>query len=327
MPDKQNDNKFMAMLERRGIVRKADSEDEPPETDSNAAVSRPDADIRAMFNQPPSDAMKVTPAARQPVPGMTNPVLPSERPQTAAQDQLKREQPQHMQSRAVEVPRFERPATVEPPKAEAPKIVEAPKSERPMTAEPPKAEPPKTAEIPRPAPVPGAFSQFADNTRRNDTFSASAGEPGSSAPQPQAVDSTDRYLDIEDLYEVLSLKSKRTDSIYLIEEYLKSLPDSLPDESRRDIICKIVAVSGFDYDLLMGDGVLRVKTLKEYAERFARKTDEYVAARQAELDELDQQILRVRKLIENRRELHKRQFFTIEAEAQRLKEILTFISG
>ena len=77
----------------------------------------------------------------------------------------------------------------------------------------------------------------------------------------------------------------------------------------------------------MGDGVLRVKMLKEYAERFARHTDDYIAARQAELDELDQQILRTRRLIENRKDLHKKQFFSIEAEAQRLKEILTFISG
>ena len=77
----------------------------------------------------------------------------------------------------------------------------------------------------------------------------------------------------------------------------------------------------------MGDGVLRVKMLKEYAERFAQHTEDYIAARQAELDELDQQILRNKRLIENRRELHKKQFFSIEAEAQRLKEILTFISG
>ena len=326
MPDKQNDNKFMAMLERRGIVRKAGSEDEQVEADSDLTPSRPDADIRAMFNPPASDAIKVTPAARQPVPGMTNPVFPSERAQTADQDPLKREQPQPVQSRVVEIPKIERSPVVEPSKVEPPKIEEPLKPERPIAAEPAKAEPPKTAEIQRPTPIIGG-----DAARRNDAYTAAAaaGEPDAYEPlqQPQAVDYTDRYLEIEDLYDVLSLKSKRTDTIYLLEEYLKSLPDSLPDESRREIIGKIVAVSGFDYDLLMGDGVLRVKMLKEYAERFARKTDEYVAARQAELDELDQQILRIRKLIENRRELHKKQFFTIEAEAQRLKEILTFISG
>jgi len=37
--------------------------------------------------------------------------------------------------------------------------------------------------------------------------------------------------------------------------------------------------------------------------------------------------MRTHRLVENRKELHKKQFFSIEAEAQRLKEILTFISG
>jgi len=147
-------------------------------------------------------------------------------------------------------------------------------------------------------------------------------------PEPPPVENhTEKYLDIEELYEALSLKSKRTDTIYLIEEYLRTLPASLPDDARRDIVGRIVAASGFDFDLLMGDGILRVKMLKEYAERFARHTDDYISARNTEVGELEQQIVRLRKLIENRRELHKKQFFAIEAEAQRLKDILTFISG
>jgi len=146
-------------------------------------------------------------------------------------------------------------------------------------------------------------------------------------PKPKQENYTDRYLDIDELFEALALRSKKTDTIYLVEDYIKTLPDSLPDESRREIVSKIVAASGFDYDLLMGDGVLRVKMLKEYAERFARYTDDYISTRQSELDELEQHIMRIRRLIENRRELHKKQFLAIEAEAQRLKEILSFISG
>ena len=143
--------------------------------------------------------------------------------------------------------------------------------------------------------------------------------------QPESY--TERYLNINELYEALALRPRKTDSVYLIEEYLKTLPDSLPDSSRREIVNKIITASGFDYDMLMGDGVLRVKMLKEYAERFAKHTDDYVAARHAEIESLEQQVVRAKKLLDSRKDLHKRQFFTIEAEAQRLKEILTFISG
>ena len=344
MPDKQNENKFMAMLERRGIVRRAGEDDAQSETNPEISQSRTDTDIRAILNNPAGNAPTVTPVARQPVPGMSNPIIPSEKPQNVEREQQKREQPQATEPRTAEPPRAEQPRVAEPPKVEPPraeppraeppraepsKAVEPPKAERPMVAEAPRTEQPRTAAPVQQTASPGGFGSFSDGAPRNE-FTASNdgfGAPEIRQQQPSPEDYTDRYLDIEDLYEVLSLKSKRTDTIYLVEEYLKTLPDSLPDESRREIVGKIVSASGFNYDLLMGDGVLRVKMLKEYAERFARHTDDYVAARQAELDELDRQILRVRKLVEDRRELHKKQFFAIEAEAQRLKDILTFISG
>jgi len=202
-----------------------------------------------------------------------------------------------------------------------------------QTARPVQQEP---LEPPRPLPfstplqssVIGAVNPFSDDDAWDEELESASSSSDGTPPQPPPIESyTDRFLDVEQLYEALALRSKRTDTIYLVEEYLKTLPDSLPDESRREIVRRIVAASGFDFDILLGDGVLRVKMLKEYAERFARHTDDYVMSRQYELDDLEQQILRIRRLIENRRELHKKQFFAIEAEAQRLKDILTFISG
>ena len=149
------------------------------------------------------------------------------------------------------------------------------------------------------------------------------------SPEPEPLPPetfTDRFLDVDDLYDVLALRSEKTSSIYLVEEYLKTLPDSLPAESRRSIVAQIIAASGFDSDLILGDGVLRVKTLKDYSERFSQYTNNYVSEREAELDDLDNQIQMIRKLIQDRRELHKKQFLVIEAEAQRLRDIITFIS-
>jgi len=346
MPDKQNESKFMAMLERRGIVRKTGSEGGSLEKDPDSAGTRPEADLRSMFDSQAGDTMKVMPAARQPVPGMLNPVIPGERPQRS---QL--EQPQPLPRSDPDQPwplaGFQ-PAPAKPGAQAEP--------EQPKPDERAQAEPPKRVEIPKPTPF-FSGADFGEDITADKRYTATPGmpvapvptaQPGGQyapgvpyspaappaagmydkPPEPPPIESyADRYLDIDELYKALSINSKRTDTIYLIEEYLKTLPESLPDESRREIINKIVAASGFDFDLLMGDGVLRVKILKEYAEKFARHTDEYVSARNTELDELDQQIMRIRRLIENRRDLHKKQFFAIEAEAQRLKDILTFISG
>ena len=307
MPEKRNDSKIMSMLERKGIVRKAG--EDPSDDTPGDTLPRYDPNIKPLFTTP-EDTMNVKPAARQPVPGMIDPVFPYDKSIGDSQEKPKTEDsPPPLRA---EVNRITEPPAPRPP-------VETP-APRPI-AEPPAPRP--SVEPARQPSSSGPLSFF-----RNGGAAAQAPAPAPvTKSEAQPDNYTDRYLSINELYDALALRSKKTDSVYLIEEYLQTLPGSLPDSQRRDIVSKIISASGFDYDLLMGDGVLRVKMLKEYAERFARYTDDYIASRQAELDELDQQILRTRKLIENRKDLHKKQFFTIEAEAQRLKDILTFISG
>ena len=350
MPDKQNENKFMAMLERKGIVRKAGAEEGLADTEPVAARPRAEVDLRSLFGSPDGEDVNVTPAARQPVPGLSNPVfpgdknqqedfkahlMPAERTGTAHTD-IPEEPLEQEYAASAESAASIGDATIEQPNPTDPSApggsqitVEAPLPMRDygniMSIDPFKDE-----YISRTEPTATQVQQDQQAQQVQQAWQNQQVQPAAPvyAPEKPSIDSyTDRYLDIEELYEVLSLKSKRTDTVYLIEEYLKTLPDSLPDQSRRDIVGKIVAASGFDYDLLTGDGVLRVKMLKEYAERFALYTEEYIAARNTELDGLEQQIMTIRRLIENRRDLHKKQFFAIEAEAQRLKEILTFISG
>jgi len=308
MAEKKSENKIMAMLERSGMIRKAGSEDG---TDSGALL-RNDAEIRPLID-PPDDVVKVTPAARQPIPGMPTPVFPSDKAPDA-----KYEQPN-----ADNIAEPVRAAIEDFQVSEQQSYTESDSYYEQYEPEPYVEPEPVPAAPPRRAPPFGGLNIF----RNGGDADSQPAAPPVTVDRDQPENYTDRFLNTEELYDALALRSKKQDTIYLIEEYLQTLPESLPDAQRREIVGKLLAASGFDYDLLMGDGVLRVKMLKEYAERFARHTDDYIAARQAEIDEMDQQILRLRRLIENRKDLHKKQFFSIEAEAQRLKEILTFISG
>jgi len=143
---------------------------------------------------------------------------------------------------------------------------------------------------------------------------------------PQTGMSTDQYLDIGQLYSVFDMKTAGTDTIYLIESYISTLPETLPAELRRSIILKIVAASGFDFDLLLNDGIDRVAQLNDYSSRFASRTEELVERHNVEIDALERQIQQIRETINERKNLHKRQFLTIESEAQRLKDVLDFIT-
>ena len=359
---KQNESKFMAMLERRGIVRKVDSEDASAEDSTRL---RADADLRSLLDMSTdSSADKRTPP--QPVPGMSKPVFPADKPassqspkpaQVSQTSQTWSAMPTELKRQTSETPKASTPLQSQPQVNNQPqqKPQAIPEPIAPLTRENApvqsagfreQASRAAAAEpvIPAPAPAPLAATPKPRKFFSHVTADLEPALPDEKPytpvasetplawpaperpPEPPVENHTERFLDINELYEVLSLKSSRTDTIYLIEEYLQTLPDSLPEDAKRDIISKIVAASGFDYDLLMGDGVLRVRMLREYAERFAHHTEDYIAARQSELDDLDRQIIAVRKLIDKRRELHKKQFLVIEAEAQRLKDVLAFIA-
>ena len=85
---------------------------------------------------------------------------------------------------------------------------------------------------------------------------------------------TNRFTEVRELYALLGMQTAGPTTVYLLEEYMKTLPDSLPAESRRAIIIKLVAAAGFDFDKLLGDGVDRVTKLTEHASAFAARTDE-----------------------------------------------------
>lgn len=303
MAGKNKESKLKSMLERGGLIKKRG---DGANDSLNDTITRYNPDIKPIIDMP-DDSVMVKTAPKQPVPGMASPIFPEE---------------QAVEENTAQVV----PA---PPETEVRQYAAEPPGQNPFAEEPTPPEPRVFAPPPmpqRPPPPPDYLSPFR-NESVGDPAERSTTESAYTPQRPQSENYTERFLNVNELYEALALKPRKTDSVYLIEEYLKTLPDSLPNSSRREIVNKIISASGFDYDLLMGDGVLRVKMLKEYAERFARHTDDYVAARQAEIEAMDQQIQRARRLIDNRKDLHKRQFFTIEAEAQRLKDILTFISG
>jgi hypothetical protein len=299
--DKQNENKFMAMLERRGIVRKV----EPDEADTAPGMPQSE-DLSSDKPQYNRDIRTLVDLAYAPPNKVEEPVPVPDFVPTAVEPtpiiQVREEQPVMATERTVHEPQN---VTYD---SGASKQVNL-----------------NNDEFSAPASArENLFNWINNEAPANETANEAAiAEPAVATTENY----TDRYLNIDELYDALALRSKKTDTIYLIEDYLKTIPDSLPDESRRQIVKKIVTASGFDFDLLMGDGILRVKMLKEYAEKFARYTEDYIRARQSEVFELENQIVEIHNLIDNRRELHKKQFMSIEAEAARLREILAFINS
>ena len=355
MPDKQNENRFLAMLERRGLVRRANNADAPAKTPAEELQPSPEVDLRSMFGFSADGYADVSCATNQPSQEMLGEIEPYNAQQEEQghgqqqwQEQREREEQeqgweQQDQGWNPQEQGWEQQA--QNPQEEGREQQEQGQNPQEQGWEQNEQDlqeqgQEQQAQCESDACTDAFADRLADAAFPEEQNPPTAGEMrDDESPCTRegvrdivisrnlADNYTNQYLEIDELYDVLSMKSNKTETIYLVEEYMRTLPDSLPDESKREIISKIISASGFNYDILIGDGVLRVKMLKEYAERFAQQTDDYVTARDAELASLEQQAIGIRQLIENRRELHKRQFFAIETEAQRLREILTFITG
>jgi len=193
------------------------------------------------------------------------------------------------------------------------------------------------------APARGEARPGADGLNQlfNDLGPKGRGKPGAQpapydAPAPEGSSfwdgppdtsaNTDRFLDLEELYHSFNMRSSGVDTVYLMESYIKILPETLPTELRRSIITQIMEASGFDFNAILNDGVDRVSKLTDYAATFVARTDALLERYNAEIDALERQVKNLRDLIAERKDLHKRQSLAIEGEARRLKDILDFIS-
>jgi hypothetical protein len=136
----------------------------------------------------------------------------------------------------------------------------------------------------------------------------------------------DEFCSVSDIYTANGFPLSGTSTIYLVEECIKALPDSLPAEMRRSIVLKFLNASGFDFDTLLNDGIDRVTTLNSYSAMFSARTEEAVIGKSAEINELLSKADMLKEQISERKNLHKRQFLELESEAQRLKDILDFIT-
>ena len=138
---------------------------------------------------------------------------------------------------------------------------------------------------------------------------------------------SDQFLNISEILKEHIENSSRENSLYQIEDYVRTLPDMIPDASRRDIVAKIIVAANLDKNTMMADGEKRMEILREYASTFSTNTDSYVFSRLDEIEKLQERIDILRDEIKARHELQEKQITIINDEMQRLKTIISFLSG
>ena len=138
---------------------------------------------------------------------------------------------------------------------------------------------------------------------------------------------SEKFLSISEILKEHIENTPGGNALYHIEDYVRTLPDMIPEASKRDIIAKIIVAANLDIKNMKNDAVKRMDILSEYAGNCSKSTDAYVFSRLDEVDKLQERIDRLREEIKIRHEMQEQQITAINNEMQRLKTIVSFLSG
>lgn len=140
---------------------------------------------------------------------------------------------------------------------------------------------------------------------------------------PSDID-TSELVTAEEVYGKFGLNDMEK-SIFRVEEFRNTLPDSLPTQVQRETVLKVLATSHLEIEQLKEDAVKRLDSLgatldaiKEESDRIVNESKEKIKNLEEEIDALKQSINDRQKLQEDQEKL------TIE-EIKKIEGILDFI--
>lgn len=136
---------------------------------------------------------------------------------------------------------------------------------------------------------------------------------------------SDKVLDVDEIYKNEGIDCNHLESVYIIDSYQKALPETLPNETKRQAVLSILSASDINLDNLLTDGEKRLDILHNFSKVYTGKTEDITKQYEAEIKELTIKIEKCRKAINKRDELQKEQDLKLDCEIQRIENIIKFI--
>jgi flagellar biosynthesis/type III secretory pathway chaperone len=136
----------------------------------------------------------------------------------------------------------------------------------------------------------------------------------------------DRHNEVSEVYNIYNLKLDGINTIFIIENFLKALPEYLPEDVKRQSLFDIIASSGMNMETLITDGSERLKSLNAFFEQFSTNTNKNIQEREKEIEILVKKINQCKTEIQGFEQLKDAQKATIDYEVQKVSNILRFVN-
>ena len=135
----------------------------------------------------------------------------------------------------------------------------------------------------------------------------------------------DKHNDIKEVYNIYNLKIDGINTIFIIENFLKALPEYLPEDVKRQSLFDIIASSGMNIENLITDGSERLKSLNSFFDQFSTNTNKNIQEREKDIEVLVKKINQCKVEIDGLKQLKDAQKATIDYETQKVSNILHFV--
>lgn len=136
----------------------------------------------------------------------------------------------------------------------------------------------------------------------------------------------ERLYTVSQIYQNKQLDYDKKRTIFMVEEFINALPESLPTEVKRESVKNIISASGIDLEMLMEDAYKRLDTLNQELTMQLDVTDEIVRQSNEAIAELESKILEIKKQISERKKGQDESKFGIDYETQKILNIVEFIN-
>lgn len=134
-------------------------------------------------------------------------------------------------------------------------------------------------------------------------------------------------LDINEIYLKFGPSTNDTNTIYIIDSFLKALPDNLPSDIKLQSVLGIVSASKMDVEQLLTDGSRRLEVLTQFFKNFMNSNNNVIDENEKEISILTEKINQHKKIIEGRKKLQEEQKSVVEFELQKIENIIDFVQS
>lgn len=135
---------------------------------------------------------------------------------------------------------------------------------------------------------------------------------------------TECILNIESIYEMNDLVNFES-SIFKIDDIRKVLPDSLPNEAKKESVLGMMQVTNLSLDSILEDAEKRKNILSSVNNKFLDDTNKIIEDSNSEIKELEDRINELKSTITNRKKSQEQQEEIIKSEIDKIDEIVNFI--